>query len=450
RKSGGGAPYMPPIPEFDSMVPGRMVGAPTAPPDLALAEPGTLQAAATLAAAAAVVAPAPGGGGEGGATVPYDAVAASEREAEQALLRSEIGSLVTTDPRVSLSDLESKLEIIRPEDLKIIKFLGSGGYGEVYLCRWQSCDVAVKCLNPSLMMPDTASGGSTMSSDVVTELLKEAAMLGGLRHPNIVWVYGIVLPSGVREVKAKRERLDAAGDIDVVRMTAALAAGIPVMPGVIRPPALVTEYLGAGSLRAALTRGSDFLRSDMVRVKLALDAARGMEYLHLKRIVHFDLKTANLLVGFREKTPTCKVADFGLSKQRQQTYVTGVSSLRGTLPWTAPEIIRTPKAVKDKADVYSFGVVLWELWTFREPFEGINYHALLHQISVSKDPVRPAMPGGGDWDGPDPEEPAPGWVALMCRCWDEDPDTRPPFTRVVSELESMLAALKAKRRATSA
>ncbi|GIL42271.1 hypothetical protein Vafri_296 [Volvox africanus] len=434
------------------MIAGRVAGAgaPTAPPDLALPEPGTVQAAATRAAAATVVAPASGDGGRGGSTMPYDAVAASEREAEQALLRSEIGSLVTTDPRVSLSDLESKLEIIRPEDLQIIKFLGSGGYGEVYLCRWHSCDVAAKCLNPSLLMPDTAGGGSTMGSDVVTELLREAAMLGGLRHPNIVWVYGIVLPSGVREVKAKRERLDAVGDIDVVRMTAALAAGMPVVPGVVRPPALVTEYLGAGSLRAALTRGSDFLRSDMVRVKLALDAARGMEYLHLKRIVHFDLKTANLLVGFREKSPTCKVSDFGLSKQRQQTYVTGVSSLRGTLPWTAPEIIRTPKAVKDKADVYSFGVVLWELWTFREPFEGINYHALLHQISVAKEPVRPAMPGSADWDGPEPEEPAPGWVGLMCRCWDEDPDTRPPFTQVVSELETMLAALKSKRRATSA
>ena len=42
-------------------------------------------------------------------------------------------------------------------------------------------------------------------------------------------------------------------------------------------------------------------------------------------------------------TSALQVADFGLSKQRQQTYVTGVTSLRGTLPWTAPEIIRTPK-----------------------------------------------------------------------------------------------------------
>lgn len=50
---------------------------------------------------------------------------------------------------------------------------------------------------------------------------------------------------------------------------------------------------------------------------------QGMDYLHSKHIVHFDLKTANLLVGMRDKMPICKVADFGLSKQKQQTFVTG-------------------------------------------------------------------------------------------------------------------------------
>lgn len=44
-------------------------------------------------------------------------------------------------------------------------------------------------------------------------------------------------------------------------------------------------------------------------------------------------------------------------------------------------------------DVYSFGVVLWELWTLREPFEGINYHALLHMMSTSTEAVRPPLPG---------------------------------------------------------
>lgn len=44
--------------------------------------------------------------------------------------------------------------------------------------------------------------------------------------------------------------------------------------GQIRPPALVTEFLASGSLRAAITRRADFLSRDSVRIKLALDAAR--------------------------------------------------------------------------------------------------------------------------------------------------------------------------------
>ena len=73
-----------------------------------------------------------------------------------------------------------------------------------------------------------------------------------------------------------------------------------------------------------------------------------MDYLHQKRIVHFDLKSANLLLGWRDRRAICKVADFGLSKQRNETYVSNVSSQRGTLPWIAPEIIKSPHAVNEK------------------------------------------------------------------------------------------------------
>ena len=70
-----------------------------------------------------------------------------------------------------------------------------------------------------------------------------------------------------------------------------------------------------------------------------------------------------------------------------------MTSLRGTLPWIAPEVIKSPKSVTEKVDVYSFGIVMWELWTLREPFEGINYHALLHLISTTPEGLRPALPG---------------------------------------------------------
>jgi serine/threonine protein kinase len=83
-----------------------------------------------------------------------------------------------------------------------------------------------------------------------------------------------------------------------------------------------------------------------------------MEYLHSKRIVHFDLKSANLLLGHRDRRVVCKVADFGLSKQKMQTYVSGVTSSRGTLPWIAPEIIKTPDAVDEKVGPGEMGETL--------------------------------------------------------------------------------------------
>lgn len=66
---------------------------------------------------------------------------------------------------------------------------------------------------------------------------------------------------------------------------------------------------------------------------------------------------------------TPQVADFGLSKQKQATYVSGVTSLRGTLPWTAPEIIKSPKEVDEKVRgegmcVCVGGRAVWERGAF--------------------------------------------------------------------------------------
>lgn len=168
---------------------------------------------------------------------------------------------------------------------QVVRLLGAGGFGEVWLCRWHSSEVAVKCLNPSLFLPDggmgtvsevRGAGGClmvgaegaasmfraallytnapcmqhaltsfadaalrpsrhcaslcsllphpTLWQDVVSELLREADMLGGLRHPNIVWVYGVCLPP----LELERLQTLAAGlppslGVDVVQMATAAA-----------------------------------------------------------------------------------------------------------------------------------------------------------------------------------------------------------------------------------
>ncbi|CAI9755946.1 unnamed protein product [Fraxinus pennsylvanica] len=125
---------------------------------------------------------------------------------------------------------------------------------------------------------------------------------------------------------------------------------------------LIYEYMNNGTLHDHLHKlqTSPFM-SWSTRIKVALDAARGVEYLHeyaVPPIIHRDIKSSNILL---DTTWTAKVSDFGLSlmgPQDDQSHL----SLRaaGTVGYMDPEYYRLQQ-LTTKSDVYSFGVVLLEL-----------------------------------------------------------------------------------------
>lgn len=95
-----------------------------------------------------------------------------------------------------------------------------------------------------------------------------------MRHPNVVWVYGIVL----RSVKPEDDSDDEDNFLDngdAVELAAALARAPPAGgAGVVRPPAIVVEYMGQGSLKGALARKADIVQGALIRVLIAMDAAK--------------------------------------------------------------------------------------------------------------------------------------------------------------------------------
>lgn len=286
--------------------------------------------------------------------------------------------------------LSKGLQTIKNDDLEEIKELGSGTYGSVFHGKWRGCDVAIKRIKASCF-----DGRPSERERLIADFWKEAQILSSLHHPNVVSFYGVV-----------RDGPD--GSL-----------------------ATVTEFMVNGSLKQFL-RKKDRTIDRRKRVILAMDAAFGMEYLHGKNIVHFDLKCENLLVNMRDpQRPICKIGDLGLSKVKQHTLVSG--GVRGTLPWMAPELLSGKSdMVSEKIDVYSFGIVMWELLTGDDPYSDMRAAEIIGGIVNNS--LRPQIPSWCD----------PEWKSLMEGSWAGEPAQRPSFTEISQRLRKMAAAMNVK------
>ncbi|XP_011008344.1 PREDICTED: serine/threonine-protein kinase EDR1 isoform X2 [Populus euphratica] len=261
---------------------------------------------------------------------------------------------------------------IQWDEISLGERIGLGSYGEVYRGDWHGTEVAVK-----RFLDQDITGES------LAEFRSEVRIMKRVRHPNVVLFMGAVT----------------------------------------RAPnlSIVTEFLPRGSLYRLLHRPNNQL-DERRRLRMALDAARGMNYLHncTPMIVHRDLKSPNLLV---DKNWVVKVCDFGLSRMKHSTFLSSRSTA-GTAEWMAPEVLRNEPS-DEKCDVYSFGVILWELSTLQQPWGGMNPMQVVGAVGFQH--RRLDIPNDMD----------PAIADIIRNCWKTDPKLRPTFAEIMAALKPL-------------
>lgn len=271
--------------------------------------------------------------------------------------------------------------------LKRLAKIGRGASASVYTTVWCGIHFAEKCY----------------SLKDAHEVKHEVSILSKLSHSNIVSL--VCYAMGARQCSLVMERMD--GDL---------------------------HNLMEKRMDESISGSTPFEFSEAVYIMRQI--AEGMAYLHDHKVIHRDLKSANILVKFGKKDHVdVKVADFGLSKVKELSRSPSIQTKnKGTTRWMAPELFQPDPdkvTISDetlnhhfKCDIYSFGMVSFEILTGEVPFAE---ESLRHIRQLVLDGERPEIP-----------EQCPKELAdLIKRCWASDPSVRPSFSTICLELRNL-------------
>ncbi|XP_072936324.1 tyrosine-protein kinase transmembrane receptor Ror-like isoform X2 [Epargyreus clarus] len=291
----------------------------------------------------------------------------------------------SADPNIDAN--EPQVTLLDRNALTFLEEVGEGCFGKVFKGVLRNTTgeqvVAIKVLKES--------AGRSAEDDFV----REVSIMSAFRHPNILALIGVVY----------RDDISAS-------------------------PWMVFEYMEWGDL-AGVLRGSRGggkpgpSLDEPALLRVALQVARGMQYLASRHFVHRDLAARNCLVGAQLAV---KIADFGMSRD---VYTCDYYKMGGERPmpvrWMPPESIVYARFTHE-SDVWSYGVVLWEIYSRgKQPFYGCNNDGATKRILQGILLV--------------PPEDCPRFACeLMRACWETDPRERIGFDEICRKLEVAEAA----------
>lgn len=235
---------------------------------------------------------------------------------------------------------EETLPRLFGERYRLVRKLGQGGMGQVYLA-----DDLVLQRQVALKIPRLADNNR---DELLRRFQREARSVAALRHPMICPVYDVGEHDGV--------------------------------------PYLTMAYIDGSPLSELIEQGWPTYASEAAQMVLQLASA--LHAAHRKGVIHRDLKPANVIVDW-DGNPV--VMDFGLALRAgcDESRVTQEGTLLGTPAYMAPEqVTGDPNAVGAAADIYALGVILYELLTKRLPFDG-PVASVIHQI-MNQQPQPPS------------------------------------------------------------
>ena len=225
---------------------------------------------------------------------------------------------------------------------EVIKPLGRGGMGEVYLVRHTKLDIerAVKILLPKIV---------TAKPLFADRFMQEARLAIQIQHPNIINV------------------MDANKDEN------------------LNIYYIVMELVDGESIRTIIRQNGTFTEEDTLEIALCVGQA--LEEADKHGIVHRDIKPDNIMLTRDNRV---KLADLGIAKSPSDTShgdLTAPDVLIGTPAYVSPEQVANAQKVDCRADIYSMGVSMYEMLTGEKPYRGTSTVDILAHLFNENEPV---------------------------------------------------------------